>query len=768
MSDSYRRVAWGLLILFLALLFLGGLALWQQRYLDDLEETTHGEESEFRIITSVLTDAVRKKNYETIDALLKEWGSNIPSIVELRLVAENGFVFGQYQRQEPAEHKLEFKTNIEYSYNKKATLTKKDDVDFVYARRTRFGWQLLTGFALVSAVSGYLLLIGVRRRQEALILRDRTEDLHEANVQLQEEISRRKTLEQSLFEEKQLIETTLHSIGDAVITTNAHGLVTYLNPVAEQLTGWSEQEALDKPLTEIFPIINESTREPAGNPVSRCLAQGHVVSLSNNVSLVNRQGHEFAIEDSAAPIRLQDGRIVGAVMVFKDVSEKRRLVQQLSHQARHDSLTGLVNRSEFHRQLERFLDNVRSNGGEHALCYLDLDQFKVINDTCGHTAGDALLQQISLLLKEHARTGDIVARLGGDEFGLLLGNCPLSKAEEIARVMCRSIGEIRFPWEDKIFEVGASIGLVPITSASQDPKQLLSHADVACYAAKDHGRNRVHVYTMEDEELSRRERELHWASLISGALEQNRFRLYVQQVVCLDNSRTVPRNHYEVLLRMLDDDGSEISPGVFIPAAERYNLMPSVDEWVIRHTLAHLDKHRQQLDFKGISLAINLSGNSLNREGLQSYIEEQFARFNVPPQAICFEITETAVIHNLAQASEFIHALKKLGCQFALDDFGSGLSSFAYLKNLPVDYLKIDGSFVRDMVNNRINDAMVSAINSIGHVMGILTIAEFVENKAILARLRELGVDYAQGYGVAMLEPIEHIQSASIQNPPAI
>jgi diguanylate cyclase (GGDEF)-like protein/PAS domain S-box-containing protein len=768
MSDSYRRVAWGLLILFLALLLLGGLALWWRHYLDDLEETTDGEQSEFRIITSVLTDAVRKKNYEVIDELLKDWGSNIPNIVELRLVAENGFVFGQYQRRKPAEHSLEFKTNIEYSYNKKATLTKKDDVDFVYARRTRFGWQLLAGFVLVSAVSGYLLLLGIRRRQEALTLKKRTQELNQSNVQLQEEISRRKTLEQSLFEEKQLIETTLHSIGDAVITTDPHARVTYLNPIAEQLTGWSEREALNKPLAEIFPLINETTREPVDDPISRCLAHGHVISLSNHVSLINRHGQEFAIEDSAAPIRHQDGRILGAVMVFKDVSEKRRLIQQISHQARHDSLTGLVNRLEFHHQLERFLDNVQSNDGEHALCYLDLDQFKVINDTCGHTAGDALLQQISLLLKKHARIGDVVARLGGDEFGLLLGNCPLSKAEEIARVLCQSIGEIRFPWEGKIFEVGVSIGLVPITSASQDPKQLLSHADVACYAAKDHGRNRVHVYTMEDEELSRRERELHWASLISGALEQDRFRLYVQQIVSLDNSKTAPRNHYEVLLRMLDSDGKEIPPGAFIPAAERYNLMASVDEWVIHHTLAHLEKHHHRFGSEGISLAINLSGNSLNREKLQTYIEEQFVRFNVPPQMICFEITETSVVHNLSQASEFIRALKKLGCQFALDDFGSGLSSFAYLKNLPVDYLKIDGSFVRDLVNNRINDAMVAAINNIGHVMGILTIAEFVENKAIQERLRELGVDYAQGYGVALLEPIERIQSASIQNPLAI
>ena len=401
------------------------------------------------------------------------------------------------------------------------------------------------------------------------------------------------------------------------------------------------------------------------------------------------------------------------------------------------------------------------------MCYLDLDQFKVVNDTCGHIAGDALLQQISMLLKDHARAGDLVARLGGDEFGLLFENCPLVKAEEIARLLCSVIGDLRFAWEDKVFEVGVSIGLVPVTRTSENPTQLLSQADVACYTAKDLGRNRIHVYAPEDEELSRREHELHWASLISGALEQNRFRLYVQPILSLDGSSATTWNHYEVLLRMLDDNDSEILPGVFIPAAERYNLMPSLDRWVIQNTLAYLGKQRRLLDAGDITLSINLSGNSLNEEGMQAYIEGKLARLNVPPQAICFEITETAVIHNIARASEFIRSLKRLGCRFALDDFGSGLSSFAYLKTLPVDYLKIDGEFVRDMVNDRIDDAMVASINNIGHVMGIKTIAEFVENSAILERLRELGVDYAQGYGIARPEPIERMIPADHRDSPA-
>ena len=745
-NGFHRHGAWVALIVFLAPLLIAAAALWWQQYQNYLDEARRAAESEFRIVTSVLTDNIQKKNYQVIDSLLKEWGANSPDIVELRLVAENGFVLGEYQRSSRAPHDLELKTLIEYSYEKKATLTAKKDLASVYAKRQKLALQLIAAFLFVGAAFWFLIDTIIRRRQEAAVLKARTEEL---------------------FEEKQLIEITLHSIGDAVITTDPLGKVTYLNPIAEQLTGWSRQEARNKPLAEVFRIVEEATRKPAGDPVARCLAEGHSVNLANSVILISRYGNEYAIEDSAAPIRHADGHILGTVMVFKDATERKQLVQQISHQARHDSLTGLVNRSEFNRQLERLLNDVRASDGGHALCYLDLDQFKVVNDTCGHIAGDALLQQISMLLKEHARAGDLVARLGGDEFGLLFENCPLVKAEEIARSLCSVIGDLRFAWEDKVFEIGVSIGLVPVTRASEGPTQLLSQADVACYTAKDLGRNRIHVYVPEDEELSRRERELHWASLISGALEQNRFRLYVQPILSLDSSKAATRNHYEVLLRMLDDNGGEILPEIFIPAAERYNLMPSLDRWVIRNALAHLGKQRHLLDTGDITLSINLSGNSLNEEGMQAYIEGKLARLNVPPQVICFEITETAVIHNIARASEFIRSLKRLGCRFALDDFGSGLSSFAYLKTLPVDYLKIDGGFVRDMVNDRIDDAMVAAINNIGHVMGIKTIAEFVENSAILERLRELGVDYAQGYGIARPEPIEHAIPAGLRDSPA-
>jgi len=419
LNGFHRHGAWAALIVFLAPLLIAAVALWQQQYRNDLDEARRAAESEFRIITSVLTDNIQKKNYQVIDSLLKEWGANSPDIVEIRLVAANDFVLGEYQRSSRAQHDLELKTPIEYSYEKKATLTAKKDLAWVYAKREKLALQLIAASLFVGAAFWFLIDTIIRRRREAAVLKARTEEL---------------------FEEKQLVEITLHSIGDAVITTDPLGKIAYMNPVAEQLTGWSQPEARHRPLLDVFHVIDETTRNPAVNPVAQCLEEGSVVSLANGVVLISRHGNEYAIEDSAAPIRHADGRVVGTVLVFKDATEKKRLVRQISHQARHDSLTGLVNRSEFNRQLERLLGDVRSGDGEHALCYLDLDQFKVVNDTCGHIAGDALLQQISMLLKEHARAGDLVARLGGDEFGLLFENCPLVKAEEISRSLCRTIG----------------------------------------------------------------------------------------------------------------------------------------------------------------------------------------------------------------------------------------------------------------------------------------------------------------------------------------
>ncbi len=556
----------------------------------------------------------------------------------------------------------------------------------------------------------------------------------------------------ALFQQKELAEVTLYSIGDAVITTDADGVVEYLNPVAEEITGWGSEEARGRPLKEVFHIVDGYTREAAVNPVEECLREGHVVGLANNTILIRRDGTEILIDDSAAPIRDRDGRVVGAVMVFYDVTQQHNTPHLLSYQATHDALTGLINRREFERRLAELVASAKTLQQQHALCYIDLDQFKIVNDTCGHTVGDNLLRQLTYLLKQRVRGSDTLARLGGDEFGVLLASCPLERALGIAEELRRVITDSRFAWQGRSFVLGASLGVVPITAESVSPTELLSEADSACYVAKEKGRNRVQVYTPGDVELARRHGEMQWVARINDALAADRFVLYCQPVAPLNGAL---RRHCEILVRMLDEQGELVPPMAFIPAAERYNLMPAIDRWVIRNAFDILGRcEHNKRDSHCAVYNINLSGASLSDEGLAAFISAQLAALRVPGGSVCFEVTETAAIANLKQAMDFITALKKQGCRFALDDFGSGLSSFVYLKNLEVDFIKIDGSFVKDMVTDPMDHAMVQSINHIGHVLGIQTVAEFVESEAIITKLRELGVDYAQGYAVARPGPL--------------
>lgn len=550
-----------------------------------------------------------------------------------------------------------------------------------------------------------------------------------------------------LFKQKEVAEVTLHSIGDAVITTDGAARVEFLNPVAEQLTGWKTQDAHGLPLTEVCVLIDGATREPEPNPVERCLRERQVVGLAGNVVLLARDGKEYSIEDSAAPIRDREGQIVGAVMVFYDVTQMRHTSHLLSYHATHDALTGLVNRREFERRLADLLERARSLDEQHAFCYIDLDQFKVINDTCGHVVGDKLLRQLTYLLQEGMQEPDTLARLGGDEFGVLLENCPLSQALKIAESLRQVVKDFRFSWEGRTFDLGASIGLVLIDADSVSSEELMSEADAACYAAKENGRNRVQVYRPGNLELAQRRGEMQWVSRIGQALEENRLVLYCQTIAPLDERQ---KRHCEILLRLRDEEGKLVQPIDFLPAAERYNLMPAIDRWVIRNALAVIGQHLRELSGQpGEVFCINLSGASLGEENLERFISEELTLHQVPPHLVCFEITETAAVSNLDLAAALIKGLRAEGCRFALDDFGSGLSSFRYLKFLPVDYLKIDGAFVKGMVDDPVDYAMVQAINTVGHVMGIKTIAEYVENDAILEKLRELGVDYAQGYGIS-------------------
>lgn len=561
------------------------------------------------------------------------------------------------------------------------------------------------------------------------------------------DITSRKQIEEALFEEKERAQVTLHSIGDAVITTDRRSIVQYLNPVAETLTGWSDQEARGQPLNLVFNIINEQSREAAPDPVARCLQHGRAVGLANHTVLINRNGKEYDIDDSAAPIRGRDGQILGAVLVFHDITESRQLARQLAHDATHDPLTGLVNRAEFEKRLERALNSAQHYGARHVLCYLDLDHFKRVNDSAGHTAGDELLKQINSLLAGMFRERDTLARIGGDEFGLLLDNCPVDRAYIIAEAVVGAVRDYRFHWEGHTHQIGVSVGLVPITARATSSAELLTQADIACYTAKGLGRNQVHVYQQPDRESSVRHSEILGPTGLRDALEHNRFRLFYQPIVALSQLGQ-PLGRYEVLLRVAQEqrstsDGGLVLPAAFMPVAERHGLMGAIDRWVIETAFRD---YAQGAGVANARIAINLSSNSLADRDLLDFIERQLARYGLSPGQVCFEITETAAIHNLGRAAQLMTALKRRGCQLALDDFGSGLSSFHYLKSLPVDYLKIDGSFIKDIGDSPSDCALVAAINQMSHTLGLETIAEFTHSGIIVERLRELGVDYAQGY----------------------
>ncbi len=581
------------------------------------------------------------------------------------------------------------------------------------------------------------------------------------------DLTERKRAEERLFYEKELAQVTLQSIGEGVITTDAAGLIDYLNPVAEKLTGWQLGAAAGRPLDEVFHLIDEVDHQPVEGIAGRVLGgRDGDPAVPEHAALIGPGGREVSVEATAAPIRDRAGRILGTVFVFRDVTKTRELAQQLSYQASHDPLTGLINRRELEARLARSLEEAEAAAaaapqpaaGEppDVLCYLDLDQFKVVNDTCGHVAGDEFLSRLASLLRGRVRRTDTLARLGGDEFGILLRSCPIEQAVGLARDLGRAIRDFRFHWQGRVFAVGASIGVVAIEPDYESVAEVLRAADTACYAAKDHGRNRVQVYQRDDRDLAKRHGEMQWLSRLHDALEEDRFELFAQPILAAAGGE--PR-HLEILVALRDPDGTRVPPDIFIPAAERYNLMPAIDRWVVRTTFERLPASWWERHGGGACF-LNLSGTSLADESFLRFVEEQLERHQVPPTGVCFEITETAAIANLAEATRFMHRLKELGCRFALDDFGSGLSSFAHLRALPVDFLKIDGAFVREIETDPVDRAMVEAIHRIGQLLGLQTIAEYVESEAILARVAAIGVDLVQGFALGRPQPVLELMAA--------
>jgi diguanylate cyclase (GGDEF)-like protein/PAS domain S-box-containing protein len=546
----------------------------------------------------------------------------------------------------------------------------------------------------------------------------------------------------------ELSQVTLESIGEGVITTDTFGSVIYMNQVAERLSGWSTNDARGRSLREVLRLRDEHTHEESAPEHYERLTRS---SHSQYGLLANRDGNrENYVEISSTPLKNAKRQVIGAVLVLRDVSEIRRLVHKMSYQTSHDALTGLINRREFETVLDTALAAVHETGKAYVVCYLDLDQFKVVNDTCGHAAGDELMKQLSVKLAAALGEHDILARLGGDEFGVLLSDCTQDRGVEVAAHLLEVVKAMRFNWDDKVFTLAASIGVVPLAHQFARITDALRAADSACYVAKELGRNRVHIFHENDFAVARHHGQMQWMQRIQRALDENQFRLYLQPIVEVGNGDLA--RHGEVLVRMVDAGGEVITPGSFLPSAERYHLMPSIDRWVVRSFLNWA--RAQDAHTLNAPYFINLSGQSLSDGQFLDYVTGELKNSGVAPQLVGFEITETAAIQNVSRATHFISSLKSLGCRFALDDFGSGVSSFTYLKNLPVDYLKIDGSFVWDMANDRINTAMVESINQIGHLMGIKTIAECVENDHTLAALRKLGVDYVQGYHLGMPRPL--------------
>jgi diguanylate cyclase (GGDEF)-like protein/PAS domain S-box-containing protein len=545
----------------------------------------------------------------------------------------------------------------------------------------------------------------------------------------------------------------LNSLAEAIIATDDRGRITYMNPAAERLTGADALQAAGKLLEEIVSLVDESDRRLMSDPVHQALTSGAPVTLGRRALLLSRStASERSIELSASPVRNEAKEIVGAAVLLHDVTELRGLARQMSYQATHDALTGLVNRREFERRLEEAIESGHRGDSQHVLCYLDLDRFKLVNDTSGHLAGDSMLREVAKLLRDAVRDSDTVARLGGDEFGMLLIGCPLEKARQIADDVCRSVGDYRFVWKERIFNIGVSVGLVEISRESGTLEELIAAADTACYVAKKQGTGRVAVYSARDEAHARHTGEIQWLQRLQGALKENRFQLYHQIIVPAHGNEGGPA--MEVLIRLRDENGQELPPAEFMRAAERYRLMGLVDRWVVQTTFAALGRGAIAVQ-PDRSVAINISGQTLGDVQFLEFVVECLDSTGVAPAQICFEITESAVVANLEHARRFVGVLHGMGCQFALDDFGSGVGSFSNLKNLPLDYLKIDGSFIRNLARDTVNQAMVTAMIKLARTLNFQVIAEQVEDTASVEAARRMGVDYLQGYAIGRPQPLQ-------------
>ena len=568
---------------------------------------------------------------------------------------------------------------------------------------------------------------------------------HTAILTVARDVSHRKSLEVSLSRSKRQAQYTLESIAEGVITTDNDGRIDYMNQAAEALIGTNRDDASGHRIGELFKLVDDADRRPLGDPVDRCLAMRRRVNMGRRAVMVTADGeHEHSVEITASPVRGPSNSISGTVVVFHDVSELRGLTRKMSYQATHDPLTGLVNRREFERRLDEAMDSAHSEEAVHMLFYMDLDRFKAVNDSCGHMAGDNMLREVAALIKDQVRDSDFVGRLGGDEFGALLIGCPIEKARQIATDVCNAIADYRFVWKDKIFNIGISIGLVEISHASGTLQDVMSAADSACYMAKQQGRGQVHIYSARDEAVARERGDIQWLRQLQTALHEDSFELAVQPIIAM-RGQTDTGPALEVLIRLSEGRGRATDSAEFLRPAERYQMMPQIDRWVINAALAAISGGEIKLAAHR-SCAINLSGQTLGDEAFLGFVVDALDRTGVAPSAICFEVTEKSILSNVQQAQRFIEVLHGIGCEFSLDDFGSGLGSFSSLKHLPIDYLKIDGTYTHNLQTDLVNQEMVTAMIKLARTMDFQIVAEQVEHQEDFDWLRDVGVDFVQGY----------------------
>jgi diguanylate cyclase (GGDEF)-like protein/PAS domain S-box-containing protein len=548
----------------------------------------------------------------------------------------------------------------------------------------------------------------------------------------------------------------LESLGEALITVDTQGRIDYANAAAATLLGAGIDGLLNRTLDQVISLVDETDRKLLKDPIDLALRGTTTVGLGRRAFVLSRRaGSERSIELTASPLRSRDNaaeEITGAVVLLHDVTELRGITRQMSYQATHDALTGLVNRTEFERRLAESLDASRRGDGVHVLCYIDLDHFKAVNDSSGHQAGDSLLREAAKVMRGAVRDSDTVARLGGDEFALLLAGCPLQKGRQIADDLARAMAEHRFVWKDRIHTIGTSIGLVELARDSGSVEETLAAADSACYVAKKQGPGKVTVYSARDEVAARQSGDIQWLRTLQLALRDNRFRLYWQPIVsAFGENGGGPA--MEVLVRLADEQGVELSPRELVRAAERYRLMGLVDRWVVQTTLTALGRGAISLPSHR-TLAINISGQTLSDAQFLEFVVDCFDKSGADPAQVCFEISEASVAANLEAARRFVGVLHGMGCQFALDNFGSDLGSFSSLKNLPMDFLKIDGSFMRNLARDSVSQAMVTATIKLARSLNFKVIAEQVEDAAGLDAARSMGVDYVQGYAVGRPKPL--------------